>query len=163
MALLNYTTTITAAKTAGEMQAALAKHGAAQVSVVYASGEPVGIAFTIDTEFGLRDFQLPANVSGVEATIQRQQRSGQLPARQIYRGKEHARRVAWRILKDWLLAQLAIIEAGMTSLDEVMLPYMLTAPGKTVVEAYRVSAGMRAAITAGSSAADERLLTGGAS
>lgn len=146
MGILNYTTTISAGKTAAEMQTALAKHGAESVSIIFREREPAGIAFTINTEFGPRDFQLPANVEGVEATIARQQRSGEIRADRRYQGAEHARKVAWRILKDWLGAQLAIIEAGLSRLDEVMLPYMLTSSGATISEAYRVDAGMRAAI-----------------
>ena len=34
-------------------------------------------------------------------------------------------RVAWRILKDWVEAQMAIIEAEMASIEEVFLPYLL--------------------------------------
>jgi hypothetical protein len=49
---------------------------------------------------------------------------------------DHARDVAWRIVLDWLKAQLAIIAARQVSADEVLLPYMLTAPGTTVYQAY---------------------------
>lgn len=145
--ILKYTTTIAATKTAGEMQTMLAKHGAAQVSVVYNQGEPNGIAFTIATQFGPRDFRLPANAEGVEEMILRQVKARQVPNR--YLGAAQANRVAWRILKDWIAAQLAIIEAGMVTLDEAMLPYMLTPNGQTITQNYRLSASARAAIEAG--------------
>lgn len=150
MGILNYTTGIAASRTAAEMQGILAKHGASMVSLVYADGQPAGLAFTIDTEFGPRDFRLPANVEGVEATIKRQQASGEIRRDRRYEGTDHARRVAWRILKDWLSAQLAIIEAGMVSLDEVMLPYMLTGDGATLASAYRLNQSMRTAIESAS-------------
>lgn len=38
---------------------------------------------------------------------------------------EQANRVAWRIAHDWLRAQLAIIDAGMVTLPEVMFPYLI--------------------------------------
>jgi len=146
MPILNYTTSITAIKTAGEVQARLAKHGALSVSTIYNDGQPLGIAFTVETQFGPRDFQLPANAAGVQATLKRQKvsRSLQTP--------EQAQRVAWRILKDWVEAQLAIIEAGMVTLDEVMLPYMVTATGLTLTKAYQSSAPMRLALEGGSHA-----------
>ena len=50
---------------------------------------------------------------------------------------EQAQRVAWRIVKDWLEAQLAIIETEMVTLDQVMLPYMQGDNGQTVYELYR--------------------------
>jgi hypothetical protein len=140
MPILNYTTTISALKTAAEVQTMLAKHGASSVSLVYDGGTPLGIAFTIETTHGMRDFQLPVNAAGVELTLKKQRVATR------FQGSEQAHRVAWRIVKDWVAAQLAIIEAGMSSLDEVMLPYMVTAGGVTLSQAYQQSVGFRAAI-----------------
>lgn len=132
MGILNYSTTITAGKSAGEVVAILAKHGASTVASFYEAGEPSGIGFAIATEFGLRDFRLPANSAGVEAAM-RADRT--IPGR--YKTRAQAQRVAWRILKDWVAAQLAIIEAGMSRLDEVMLPYMVGPTGETAAQIYR--------------------------
>lgn len=50
---------------------------------------------------------------------------------------QQAERVAWRIIKDWIEAQMAIIEAQLASMDEVFFPYMLDSAGqKTLYEAY---------------------------
>ncbi len=35
------------------------------------------------------------------------------------------RDVAWRIVKDWLEAQLALLQSRQVKLEQVMLPYML--------------------------------------
>lgn len=53
---------------------------------------------------------------------------------------EQAARVAWRIAKDWLEAQAALIDAEMALLDEVMLPYMLGDRGQTVYDIFRTQA-----------------------
>ncbi len=45
-----------------------------------------------------------------------------------------AARVAWRIIKDWVAAQLAIVESGMVEIAEVFLPYQLVADDKTVFD-----------------------------
>ena len=50
------------------------------------------------------------------------------------RTREQATRVAWRIVKDWLAAQLAMIEAGLVDLEEVFLPYAQNQAGRTVYE-----------------------------
>lgn len=42
--------------------------------------------------------------------------------------------VAWRNVKDWIAAQIAIIEIGQVGIDEVMLPYMVDAYGHTLYE-----------------------------
>ena len=46
-------------------------------------------------------------------------------------------RVAWRILKDWVEAQLALIETGMVSVEQVFLPYCQSGNGETLFEAIR--------------------------
>lgn len=134
MGILNYSSTVQSVKTAGEVVAILAKHGASSVITTYADGVPTGVGFQIATDHGPRDYQLPVNVDGVEAAIKTQIRKRQIPPR--YAGRAQAERTAWRIVKDWIEAQLAVIEAGQAKLDEVMLPYMLMG-GSSVIAAYR--------------------------
>jgi hypothetical protein len=38
------------------------------------------------------------------------------------------------ILRDWVKAQITIIESGIVSFEAVFLPFMLTADGRTVIE-----------------------------
>jgi hypothetical protein len=122
MAILNYTTTIAVDKTVGEIQKILGAHGAKSIQVDYTLGIPSAVAFFVDTPFGERTYLLPANVEGVWQALAQQHRKGKVPIRLTT--KEQAARVAWRIIKDWTEAQMAIIEAGMVTLDQVMLPYM---------------------------------------
>jgi hypothetical protein len=144
MPIMNYTTAVSPIKSAGEVQTILARHGATLVSTLYVAGNPVGIAFSINTQFGRRNFELPANADGVYRTLVR-------TAERRYRTREHSQRVAWRILKDWVEAQIAVIESGMVTLDEVMLPYMITDNGRTLTETYRNSEQMRSQIGGASS------------
>lgn len=130
MALLNYTTKITTAKTAAEVQQILAKAGASQVMLTYADGEASGLAFTTMTEFGPRSFVLPVNADPVLAVL----RKDKVPRTLCTR--EHAARVGWRIVKDWIEAQLALIQTEMVTLDQVMLPYMTDETGTTVWTRY---------------------------
>lgn len=132
MPILNYTTSIDAHKTGMEISSILARHGASMIATMYDAGQPAGIAFKIMTPQGLLDYRLPANTSGVLAKLKQ---SRQVPQRS--KTQEQATRVAWRILKDWVEAQLAIVEAGMVALDEVMLPYMVGDGGQTWGELYR--------------------------
>lgn len=48
-----------------------------------------------------------------------------------------AERTAWRNIRDWVLAQMAIIEAGMAQMDEVFLPYLTDHAGKTLYQVYQ--------------------------
>jgi hypothetical protein len=122
MPLLNYTTSIDARKTLGEVQGLLSDAGASEIAVRYdkETRRPSGVQFSIDTPFGERWYTLPANVEPVLATLARQRkRSSSVKAT-----PEQAERVAWRIIKNWLEAQLAIIETGMVAFHQIMLPYM---------------------------------------
>lgn len=48
----------------------------------------------------------------------------------------YAQKVGWRILKDWVAAQMAIVEAGAAELAEVFLPYAMQRDGKTMYQAF---------------------------
>lgn len=135
MGTLNFSTQIDATRTAGELQAILAKHGADAVAIRYADKMPVGLSFTIDTPAGPRHFDLPVRHEPVYELLMRQYRKGTI--RKGYATSDQARRTAWRVVKVWLEAQLAFIEAEMVRLDEVMLPYLRVSEGQTLYGAWQ--------------------------
>ena len=130
MPIMNYTTKIESHKSHGEIQMTLAKHGAKKIMTDYDDdGRIAAIAFLIDTPTGLKAIRLPAKVDAVHQTLIKQK---------VKCDREQAERVAWRILKDWIDAQMAILESEMVSMDEVFLPYMLDTSGKqTLYDAYK--------------------------
>jgi hypothetical protein len=130
MPLLNYTTTVNPERTVLDIHKALRKAKATSVATLYDDTGPTGVSFVVETNYGTRTFALPVDPVPVHAVL----RSQKVAMR--YRTIEHARSVAWRITKDWLEAQLALIETGMVSLDQVMLPYMVGIGGTTVYELY---------------------------
>ena len=119
MPLLRYTTTIVATKTALEIQGILASHGATATLTEFKDGEVVAISFKVKTASGELPFKIPVNADAVLEVLKR----GKAPLR--YQNREHAVRVAWRIAKVWLEAQMAIVETGMVKMDEVFMPYMM--------------------------------------
>lgn len=127
MAILNYTTSISAEKTASEIQAKLVRAKASAVMSEYEGGVLARLSFRVTTIHGEHAFQLPANIDGVFKAMQRDHR---VP--RSLKTREQAARVAWRIIKDWVEAQLAIIEADMATLPQVFLPYMQIGPDETV-------------------------------
>lgn len=127
MPILNYTTEIAVGKTMGEIQTALARRGVQRISTLFDDdGTPAGLGFTMKTEYGVQEFELPVRTAGVLAAMKRDPK---VPASKCT--PEQAARVAWRIAKDWLEAQAALIDAELATLDEVMMPYMLVAPDRT--------------------------------
>ncbi len=131
MPLLNYTTTVPVNRTIGHIQGLLVEAGARQIMTEYDNvGRPTGIAFAVETIHGVRTFVLPVMASRVEAVLKRDK------VKPSFATPEHAERVAWRIVKDWLEAQLAIIRTEMVTLDQIMLPYMRGDTGQTMYELY---------------------------
>jgi hypothetical protein len=130
MPILNYTTQISAHKTVGEIQKILAKAGAMAVSIDYgAGGSPVALTFVIRVREIPVNFRLPSRHEGVYTRLKN---DPGVPPR--FRNEAQARRVAWRIVKDWVEAQLAIIDAGQAELAEVFLPYAITSTGRTLFQ-----------------------------
>lgn len=130
MAILNYTTKIDPIKTIGEIQGILAKHGAKNISIDFDKSIPVALTFLVDLNGEFINFRLPSNHAGVYKVLC----NNKDIARQ-FRTEEQARRVAWRIVKDWIEAQMAIIEAGLATLPQVFLPYAVLTSGQTVYDA----------------------------
>lgn len=129
MPLLNYTTSINPQKTVMEIQAMLAKAGASSIMADYdTNGNVIALSFRLKADGQDIAFKLPTAWQPVLETLKRQNvtRSLQTP--------EQALRVAWRITKDWVAAQLAIIETRMVTTAQVFLPYAITKDGSTVYE-----------------------------
>jgi hypothetical protein len=134
MPIMNYTTEIKVETSMGEVIGALTRRGVTRISTMFdEEGIPSGIAFTMKTDYGFREFELPVKTEGVLKVLARERTS----SNKIKATPEQAARVAWRIAKDWLLAQSALIDAELATLDEVMLPYMVGKGGKTVYSVIR--------------------------
>ena len=87
MAIKNYTTKVDVYTSIGEIQGALARHGATKIMIDYDNGKPQAIAFGIDTPVGPRGFRLPAAVDGTLRVF---------AAQKIKADREQAEMTAWR-------------------------------------------------------------------
>ena len=126
MPLLNYTTKVDVYTTIGQIQGNLVKHGARRILQEYdKNGFPSAVCFEIETRFGLRGIQLPARVENVKRVLDKQKVKCDIA---------QAQRVAWRIVRDWVEAQMAILESEMVSMEEIFLPYMLVDNETTVYQ-----------------------------
>lgn len=129
MPIMNYTTKVDVFATLGEIQGQLVKHGAKKIMQDYDNdGHITALSFLIDTPNGPRGVKLPANVDSVWNVLTKQK---------VKCDRDQAERVAWRIVKDWVAAQMAILESEMVQMDEIFLPYMLNDKGQTLFQCYR--------------------------
>lgn len=145
MPLLNYTTEVAATRSINEIINLLNAGGAAAVMIENNGAREIeAISFQLDVApFGRVAYRLPANVPAVilrvnqqidwETKNPRRGKDRKIPLR-FKNNKEQAERIAWRIVKDWLEAQLAINEVGSASLAQVMLAFSVDASGKTLYD-----------------------------
>ena len=127
MAIKNYTTVKDVFSSLGDIQSALAKHGARKIMTEYDQGRPVAVSFMIDTAAGPRGFTLPAPVEGTLRAFE---------SAKIKTDRTQAEMTAWRNIRDWVLAQMALIESCDIPVEQVYLPYMTNREGKTLYEIY---------------------------
>jgi len=129
MPILNYTTSIKAEKSVMEIQKILSGSGAKQIGIDYDDdGDPVSVSFLISIDGTIVHYRLPSDWEGVQAALI----ADRVQTR--YRSGEHALKVSWRIVKDWLEAQMAIIQSGQAKVQQVMLPYAVANDGRTLFE-----------------------------
>jgi len=130
MAILNYTTSIKTEKTSSEIQKILVMAGAQAIMTEYDDDQILcAMSFKINTAHGVISFRLPANIEGVYRSLCNSS------LRPGYKNREQAARTGWRILKDWIEAQLAMVEAEMCEMAQVFLSYAQNDQGQTVYQA----------------------------
>lgn len=135
MPLKNYCTKVSVVKTIDDLQKILTKAKASAIMTEYnPDAQPIALSFRVMVNGAEISFKLPVNISGVTAALKRDRE---------YRDDAHARRVAWRIVKDWCDSQMALIDAGQAELAQVFLPYAQTPNGTTFYQAVRARGFMQ--------------------
>lgn len=135
MGLKNYTTTIDVQKTLGEITKILVKHGARQILQEYdQKGRVISLKFSIQIEGQDYFIKLPSNISKIFETLKKQRDKKEITGKI---DMDKAEKVAWRIIKDWIDAQMAILETQMVVMEEIFLPYIIANNNQTFFEAFR--------------------------
>lgn len=119
--IANKGTSVSAVKSVGEIQAMLAEARASSLMIDYRDGEPIGLSFQLTKGGQSLSFRLPCNWEGTLAAMKREKKCPRnlcMP--------DQAKRVTWRVLREWLRAQLTLVETGASSIEEVMIPYLIT-------------------------------------
>lgn len=139
--LVNYTTTVPVTTSLAECQTRLAAAGADHIGVGYDDGVPVSLTFRLIGPHGVRDFEIPVNVDAVHRLIKQQVDKGRIRiggmSREKFLSRDRAACVAWRVMKDWVAVQCALVESSLVPLDELMLPHLHMDDGRRLAEAYR--------------------------
>jgi hypothetical protein len=135
MKLKNYTSA--SGNTFAVIQKCLVDHKAKQIIFEYDSqGRATGLLFSLEIEGKTLGFRLPARLEKVEGIFYQSKKtrySWEKPAPLSQKEKDQAYRTAWANIRDWITAQMALIDTEMVKLEEVFLPYLLS-QGKTFFE-----------------------------
>ena len=123
--LKSYTTKVPVERTVQQIMSLLAKHGAQRIMQDFEDGSVVGMIWSVDLPQGQVAFKMPVNVDKCHAVLQSQG---------VSRGYEHSRRVAWRLVLNWIEVQIALLQTEMVTFDQVMLPYAVGRDGRTLYE-----------------------------
>lgn len=129
MALKNYTTRVPADRSVQEIQTMLQKHGASGVLTEYEknTGRIAGLAFQMEIGEQKVGFKLPLNWRAAKEVMKKEGNS------RAY-DDDYCYRVAWRILRDWVDVQMALVEIEMAQMQQIFLPYLVQKGGKTLYE-----------------------------
>lgn len=131
--LLDYTTKVPVSRTIAQIQAKLVEHGARAVMMEYDDrGRIKALAFKIVMPNGELPISLPIDAAATLRVLKKQYANREIPGQ--YANEEHAYRVAWRIIKDWVEAQVSLLETEMVRLEQIFLPYVITNDGRTLFE-----------------------------
>lgn len=122
----SFSTQVPVTRTISEIEKMLTKYGASKIMKEYNGDNPIMLAFAIMTEHGEMGVRLPIRPEKIQEVFKLQVSDGKLP-RKYWDGdwaNEQAARVGWRIIKDWLDAQLTLLNIQMVKLEEIFLPYI---------------------------------------
>jgi len=125
MPIANFYTSVSVEKTLTEIQQILIKHGASKVIFDYENQIPVNLTFACPYAGTTIFFSLPCRFTGILKIC----KSQGTPV-----NAEQARKIGWRILKDWIKAQLSIVEQEMAELPEVFMQYGVTRNGERLYD-----------------------------
>ena len=127
--LINYTTEIEASKSVAEIQKILVESGAKAILIDYDNaGEISSLSFKIEVEGRIIGIKLPCDWRPVQQILIDQ---GLTPK---YTTMEQANRVSWRILKDWVRSQMALVAINMVNLEQVFLAYAVMKDGRVLYD-----------------------------
>ncbi len=122
--LKNYTSSVPAARSIAWIEAKLVQHKANMVVKIYSpEGTVESIVFEVRVNETPLTFRLPAQIGACKKTLLDGLGRRARPETRD-KIKNQAERTAWKIVADWVDAQMAMIDLSQVDLLEVFLPYV---------------------------------------
>ena len=135
--LRNYTTSIPANRSINEIEQLLLDFGADEFMKKTGNGRFVELYFSMNIDGKKIPFKLPANIEKVAKYLAEEYNKKSVRKTKAPEDfADQAYNTAWRVIKDWVHAQLSIIATEMVKAEEVFLPYVMFGDGRTLGEKY---------------------------
>ncbi len=125
--LKNYTTTVPASKSIGEILGLLQEFGADEIMLTNKDKKAVGLSFSMVCQGQKLYFSVPANIDKCHSALWDAYINGKTRYQKEYKDlRDQAEKVAWRILRDWVHAQLSIVSLEMVEIAQVFMGNIIT-------------------------------------
>lgn len=137
MALKNYTTKVSALRSISEIQEMLQKHGAIGVLTEFEQGTGKIEAISFRIKIGDQNwfFKLPMQWREAQKAMKDE-------GNRRANDEDYCYRVAWRITRDWVDVQMALIDLRTAELQQIFLPYAVGKSGKSLYESFIENPGI---------------------
>ena len=133
MALKNYTSE--GRGTFEKIQKVLASHGANRIMYDYGpDGQLTAITFGLDLNGQPMGFRLPALVENVVQIMYGGKDRYGYQKKITQAQRDQAYKTAWANIRDWIDAQMALIDTRQVKLEQVFLPYLIMKGNETLFE-----------------------------
>lgn len=112
----------------------LSRYNVSAMMTEYDGPQVASVSFKLMIGDKPTSFKLPCKWRGVLAVFKEQGITQGKVKHKDRSLESQAVRTAWRIIKDWVEAQLALVEVQMVTIPQIFLPYAIMKDGKTLGE-----------------------------
>lgn len=126
-----------------KIQRVLLAHNAKSINYMYNEGKTIGLIFVVEISGQDYGFRLPARIENVENIFLKEKRKkersewNRSSIKLTQSEKDQAYRTAWANIRDWVDAQMAMIDTEMASLEELFLPFLVGRNNQSLFERYK--------------------------
>lgn len=137
MPLKCYTTVVPANQSIAEIQQMLVTRGAVGLMLEYdptGNGRIANLTFALALDGRKIGFRLPLRRSEVGKILANDPKLEGRYRNRARTDDDYVYRVAWRVVREWVDAQMAMVDLRMVQVQEVFLPYAVGQSGETLYE-----------------------------
>lgn len=135
--LKNYSSEASESSIFEAIRKSLAAHKAKRIMFDYDDeGRATSIEFVVELGRTSYTFKLPARFEEAEPLVAEARKAARMGATSGEALSNQAYRAVWATIRDWVDAQMALIDIGASRIEEVFLPYLVVGEDRTLFEEF---------------------------